>query len=226
MEVPTSLVGLLNGLEGVAEFVEEGSTLPDFDLHCPLLSLPLAFKTSIDNIPSAHAYLRTNADKVSGWLSKLGTKTKPRVGLVWGGSTGHKNDSNRSIALSLLLSYLPTTFDYVCLQKELREVDRATLQAQTIIRYFGEELVDFTDTAALCELMDVVVSVDTSVAHLAGALGKKTWILLPYVPDWRWMLERTDSVWYQSVKLYRQDTAGNWGGVLTQVRDDLSKLVA
>ena len=109
------------------------------------------------------------------------------------------------------------------LQKELREVDKEAL-AGSGLRHYGEELKDFTDTAALCELMDVVVSVDTSVAHLAAAIGKPTWILLPYSPDWRWLLDREDSPWYGTVKLYRQDESRNWGVVLKRVAADLVKL--
>ena len=121
-----------------------------------------------------------------------------------------------------MTQYLTDRFEYVCLQKELREVDRAVLE-KSEIKYFGAELNDFTDTAALCELMDVVISVDTSVAHLAGALGKPTWVLLPYVPDWRWLLNRVDSPWYPSVKLYRQEADRDWGPVLERLAEDLLK---
>ena len=118
---------------------------------------------------------------------------------------------------------MPAGFAYVCLQKEIREVDQETLN-QSSIQYFGDELRDFADTAALCELMDVAISVDTSVAHLSGALGKPTWVLLPHVPDWRWLLDREDSPWYDSVKLYRQDADRSWSSVLKRVANDLLRL--
>lgn len=226
--VPTALVGLLKTLDGVAEVLDKGAQMPDFefDFHCPLLSLPLAFKTEIDNIPAAAAYLKSDAEKMADWANRLGQKKKPRIGLAWSGSGDHVLDAYRSMTLSQLLPYLPDGCDYVCLQKELRELDHDTLQASPHIKYFGDELQDFTDTAALCELMDLVVSVDTSVAHLAGALGKPTWIMLPTYPDWRWLLGRNDSVWYPSVRLYRQTALDNWDGVLDLVRRDMDRLAA
>ena len=115
----------------------------------------------------------------------------------------HKNDHNRSIALGDIVDHLPQQFQYFSLQKEVSDADRETLISRTDILHFGEQLNDFTDTAALCELMDVVVSVDTSVAHLAGAMGKPVWILLPFIPDWRWLLDREDSVWWKGVRLWR-----------------------
>ncbi len=219
--VPNSLMRLLSSLDGVSEWVEQGGTLPAFDFHCPLLSLPLAFKTDLTSIPSSHAYLRSDINKVSEWSKKLGTKTKPRVGIVWSGSTGHKKDQDRSIALSSLIEYLPEDCEYVSLQKELRDTDSVTLAACSQIKHFGDELGDFTDTAALCDLMDVVISVDTSVAHLSGALGKPTWVLLPHIPDWRWLLDREDSPWYPSIKLYRQGEDRHWSSVLKKITADL-----
>ena len=123
--------------------------------------------------------------------------------------------------LTQLLTCLPDGIDYVCLQKELRASDQELLNNQIVIRTFCHELNDFSETAALCELMDVVISVDTSVAHLASALGKETWVLLPYAPDWRWLLDRQDSPWYQSVRLYRQDEQRDWNNVLQKINTDL-----
>jgi hypothetical protein len=161
---------------------------------------------------------------VSQWQIKLGEKYKPRVGLVWSGSTTHKNDHNRSILLSELLKHLPSQCQYVSLQKEVRDKDKDVLELRKDILCFGNELNDFSDTAALCESMDVIISVDTSVAHLAGALGKPVWILLPYVPDWRWLLDRSDSPWYPTAKLYRQNRIGDWSGVFERVSSDLMQL--
>ena len=143
--------------------------------------------------------------------------------MVWSGGTLHKNDRNRSIALQSLLPYLPDGIEYISLQKEVRAADQPALQSSAI-RHFEETLEDFADTAALCDLMDLVICVDTAVAHLAGALKKKTWVLLPYAPDWRWLLDRADSPWYPSAKLYRQDRIGNWTGVLQRVKADLTML--
>ena len=221
LEVQRPLVKLLNNLEGVSSIIAKGDTLPAFDYQCPLLSLPLAFKTELNTIPPVLKNITSDNEKNSKWQINLAEKLKPRVGLVWSGSTGHGNDHNRSLTLSQLLPYLPSNMDYVCLQKELRDIDKALLAQHPEIQYFGDALEDFTDTAALCELMDVVISVDTSVAHLAGTLGKKTWVLLPYHPDWRWLLDRDDSPWYQSAKLYRQERIGDWDGMLEKIRVDL-----
>ena len=150
-------------------------------------------------------------------MIRLGEKSKPRIGLAWSGSTTHKNDHNRSLTFDELLPFLPKGYEYISLQKEIRCVDTDILTASGF-KYFGEELNDFTDTAAICALMDIVVSVDTSVAHLAAAMGKKTLILLPFAPDWRWLLDREDSPWYESVKLIRQPNASNWQGALKVLR--------
>ena len=225
LEVPPALSGLLNGLQGVDTLVQTGQALPEFDYHCPLMSLPLAFKTELLTIPSPSPYLCADGHKLEQWSAKLGERKKPRIGLVWSGSTTHKNDHNRSLKLEELLAYLPKDYEYVSLQKEVRQVDTELL-AGSDIRHYGQELKDFSDTAALCALMDIVISVDTSVAHLAGAIGKPTWVLLPYVPDWRWLLDRDDSPWYESVRLYRQSEDRRWEPVLECVAKDLAILVA
>ena len=222
--VPDSLIELFNGLEGVSQFITNGDTLPPFDFHTPLLSLPLACKTNSSTIPGGEAYLHSDVRKASSWAKRLGKKTKQRVGLVWSGSTVHKNDHNRSIPLAVLLHSLPDHFEFVSLQKEVREEDLATLLAHPHIRHFGEQLHTFSDTAALCDHMDLVVTVDTSVAHLSGALGKPTWILLSYSPDWRWFMEREDSPWYPSVKLFRQYAHGDWTGVVADISKGLTAL--
>ncbi len=226
LEVPEPLLGVLGGLGANIELAVKGKPLPAFDYHCPLLSLPLAFKTDATSIPASQSYLRSDSAKLAEWEQRLGAKTKPRVGLVWSGNADHVNDHNRSIALSALLAALPDTLEYVSLQKEVRATDRQALESNGHIRHFGDAIKDFDDTAALCEWMDLVISVDTSVAHLSGALGRPTWVLLPYVPDWRWQLDRDDSPWYPSVKLYRQAADRVWAGVLARVRADLAALRA
>jgi hypothetical protein len=222
-ELPAALLGLLQGMPGVSDFVVKGQALPAADFHCPLLSLPLAFETTLESIPSPGPYLEANAARVEQWSKRLGPKRRRRIGLVWSGNSQHKNDHNRSIPLELLLPQLPEQFDWVSLQREVREADQRVLELHPGVRHFGAELEDFTDTAALCALMDLVISVDTSVAHLSGALGRPTWILLSYLPDWRWLLDREDSPWYASAKLYRQETNGQWSPVMAQVAQALSR---
>jgi predicted O-linked N-acetylglucosamine transferase (SPINDLY family)/ADP-heptose:LPS heptosyltransferase len=225
LEVQKPLLRLLTNLEGIDQLVVRDSPLPDFDLHCPLLSLPLAFKTRLDSIPANNPYLFSEPDKVKHWQKILGEKTLPRVGLVWAGSSTHQNDHNRSLTLQELLPLLTPHCHYVSLQKDLRDQDAELLAEQPILQHYGEQLNDFTDTAALCELMDIVISVDTSVAHLAAAMGKPTWILLPFIPDWRWLLSRDDSPWYPAVRLFRQTQHGDWQSVIERVSHELHKLI-
>ena len=220
LEYDRPLAGLFEGLEGVSAVIEKGQPLPAFDYHCPLLSLSLAFETRLETIPSPTPYLTSPPEALQRWSARLGEKIQPRIGLVWSGNTANKNDHNRSLTLTQLLPHLPPDYDYVSLQKEVRESDQIAL-AQSSIRHFGNELNDFTDTAALCDLMDLVISIDTSVAHLSGALGKPTWVLLPYVPDWRWLLDRDDSPWYASVRLFRQPKPSDWESALERVHDAL-----
>lgn len=226
LDVQEPLMGLMAGLEGVELLVAKGGALPPFDFHCPLLSLPRAFKTTLQNLPSADGYLAPRPEKVTQWQARLGPRTKPRVGLVWSGSAGHKNDHNRSILLSELLKKLPGNCQYISLQKETRPADQECLNRHPEILQLGQEITDFTDTAALCELVDVVVSADTSVVHLAGATGRPVWVLLPFNPDWRWLLERSDSPWYDSATLYRQSCMGDWREVFDKVGADLARLTS
>ena len=226
-EIPASLLPLLRTLSSTESvtWVASGDTLPPFDVHCPLLSLPLAFETELHTIPTSTAYLHADDERLAHWKARLGKKKKKRIGLVWSGGAGHHNDHNRSLPLSDLVRHLPAHQEYVCLQKEIRAHDLAFLRShRNKIQTFENDIHDFSDTAALCELMDIVISVDTSVAHLAGALGKPLWMLIPYVPDWRWMLNRSDNPWYPTATLYRQPTRGDWDSVLQQIHTDLEML--
>lgn len=220
LEVQEPLVSLLCGLEGVAQVVAKGSALPDFDRHCPLLSMPRALGTKLDTVPSSKRYLGSDARRVAQWSARLGERTCPRVGLAWSGNPNHAHDHERSVPLSDLTGHLPDGLQYVSLQREVRERDRRALQLSGNISNFADDL-DFDNTAALVECLDLVVSVDTSLAHLSAAMGKTTWILLPFVPDWRWLLDRDDSPWYPSVKLYRQDKRGDWNGPFERLGTDL-----
>jgi len=223
IEVPKVLVGLFHGIDYIDRIIEKGQRLPSFDYQIPLMSLPLVLRTEIDNIPAPSKYLYSDDIKRKEWNERLKLKNKPRVGLVWSTSTVNQNSKNRTLKLSELIPFLPDCCDYVCLQKEVKDADKAILES-TSIKYFLNDIKDFTDTAALCDLMDVVISIDTSVAHLAGALGKPAWVLLPFAPEWRWLLERSDSPWYNSVKLYRQDVPMQWETVFTKISGDLQDL--
>jgi tetratricopeptide (TPR) repeat protein len=223
LDVKKPLAKLLANLDSVSHLTSEGDAPPFFDYHCPLLSLPLAFKTTVDTIPFTSGYLSAEPGRLGYWRARLEEKIAPRIGLVWSGNAKHRKDRKRSFALASLIPYLPGGVEYFCLQTELRAADQETLLAHPHILNFGGEL-EFDNTAALCECMDLVISVDTSVAHLSAALGKRTWILLPFNPDWRWLMDRSDSPWYRSVKLYRQRERGVWSEVFEQVRHDLTEL--
>jgi hypothetical protein len=188
LDVQRPLTTLLAHLEGVWQMAAAGSAPPQADYCCPLMSLPLAFNTRLNSIPSATRYLSVSAAQIARWQERLGEKTKPRIGLTWSGSAANRRDRDRSLRLADLMPQLPEEFQYVSLQKEVREIDRPSLQSNPVILNFAEDQADFSDAAALCECMDVVLSVDTSVAHLSAALGKETWIMLPFSPDWRWLL--------------------------------------
>ena len=221
-EVEAPLYGLMQSLGGVHTLVRQREPLPAFDYYCPVMSLPVALGTRMDNIPAPTPYLRAPKDKLLQWKERLGARPGPRIGLIWSGSPSHKGDRHRSIALAPLLRALPLGPQYISLQKELRQNDATALAQVPGLQHFGDEIVDFSDTAALCTLMDLVIGVDTSVTHLAGALGTPIWLLLPHLPDWRWLLDRSDTPWYPHMRLFRQETVGDWGPVLDRVQTQIA----
>ncbi len=225
LEIDGSLKELLSGLAGVSHCIAKGETLPDFDFHCPLTSLPLAFGTTLDTIPSAVPYISVGTH-ATDWGTRLHSRNLVRVGLVWSGNPNHTNDSNRSMPLECLLPLLDVKAQFVGLQKDIRPGDQAVLGARNDILHLGAELKSFADTAALIEHLDLVISADTSVAHLAGALGRPVWIFLPYVPDWRWLVDREDSPWYPTARLFRQSQTREWHSVIEAMRRALTEFVA
>jgi len=225
LEVPSVLMSVFRSLKENFILIESGKLLPDFDYHCPVMSLPLAFKTKVKTIPTPYPYLYVNKDKKQQLNKKFDKKTVARIGLVWAGNPHHKNDRKRSLLLKQFSSLLTLPFEFHSLQKDIREIDVQTIIDFPQVRQYKDELYDFSDTAALIDAMDIIISVDTSVAHLAAAMGKDVWILLPYLPDFRWMLDREDSPWYPSVKLYRQEKINNWDNTLEKLKDDLLKII-
>ncbi|HUO00499.1 MAG TPA: glycosyltransferase family 9 protein, partial [Bradyrhizobium sp.] len=220
LEVEEPLCELMMGLAGPTRVIAKGDALPDFDLRCPLPSLPLAFNTRLETIPSDASYLRLPKQALDYWGAMLGTKHGVRVGLAWAGNTKHVRDGERSMRLHDLQPLIDNGATFVSLQKDVRAGDIETLKSYNMIQ-FGEELGDFSDTAALISQLDLVISVDTSVAHLAGALGKPVWILLTHAPDWRWLLSREDSPWYPTARLFRQRESREWGSVVARLREAL-----
>ncbi|MBV9560131.1 MAG: tetratricopeptide repeat protein [Bradyrhizobium sp.] len=221
LEVQPALRELLAPMPGVAQIIAEGEPRPDFDLTCPITSLPLAFDTTLETIPSAVPYL--SAGKRAGaWKRRLGATT-PRIGIAWSGNPKHANDHNRSMSLRTLLPLFDGGAQFVSLQKEVRADDWAVLRWQEQVLDASPWLTSFAKSAALISQLDLVISVDTSVAHLAGALGRPVWILLPYVPDWRWLLDRDDTPWYPTARLFRQDESRDYTGVVARLRRELGR---
>ena len=225
MSVQQPLCGLLKQISPTIQILNSNEEPTDFDYHCPLLSLPLAFGTTLETIPAEQQYLKADERLRSVWSARLPPKTKPRIGVVWSGSTVHTKDHYRSMELQQFLKIFSPDAEWICLQKKIREKDFAILRQSGRIAFFGDDLRDFSDTAALLGLMDLVITIDTSVAHLAGAMGKPVWILLPYDPDWRWLLDRDDSPWYPSARLFRQQQIGNWATVTDQVKNELRSAI-
>ena len=221
LEVQPAVKSLLTCVSGVSKVFSKGEQLPDFDFQCPLLSLPLAFKTALETIPSSIPYLRSDNGKVEHWQTTLGGRAVPRVGLVWAGGISNKY---RSIPLIEFAKLVSEKAQFFSLQKEINTADRETLNKRGV-RHFGKKLKDFSDTAALLHLMDLVITVDTSVAHLAGAMGKPVWILLPFNADCRWLLDRDDSPWYPTARLFRQPANGDWSNVIAKIENEFARLL-
>jgi tetratricopeptide (TPR) repeat protein len=223
LEVQPALRALMASLPGVHTLLSRGDALPPFDVHCPLLSLPLAFGTRLQTIPPACPDLAPPADRVAHWRERLGPATRARIGLVWQGNPGHDNDRNRSMRLSALRPLFELPVDWVSLQRPMPAADREAAAALPFALDLGEALTDFVDTAAVVSLLDGVVAVDTAVAHVAGALGRPGWLLLPWVADWRWMRGRGDSPWYPAMRLLRQPAPGAWDPVVDRLVSDLAR---
>ena len=219
LEAPAPLLGLLSRLPGLAGIVPAGAALPPFDLHCPLLSLPRAFGTTLSTVPAEVPYLTADPDRVAAWRGRLRRIDGPRIGLVWAGNPAQRDDRRRSIPLAELapLATVPGV-SFVSLQKGRREAPPDGM------RFFDwtDELRDYDDTAALIEALDLVIGVDTGVVHLAGALGRPVWVMNRFEPYFAWLTERADSPWYPSLRQFRQPAPGNWSSVIESVRAALA----
>jgi tetratricopeptide (TPR) repeat protein len=233
LEVQAPLKRLMASLPGVAQVFARGEALPPFDLHCPLALLPLRTGTVLETIPAEIPYLRADPVQVDAWRVRLASLPGLRVGLVWAGGQVASQpeqllvDRRRSIALSRLapLAAVPG-LSFISLQKGPPATQAAQPPAGMALYDFTAELTDFAETAALVEALDLVISVDTAVAHLAGALGKPVWLLNRFDTCWRWLLDRTDSPWYPSLRLFRQQAPGDWDGVLAELQTALRARLA
>ncbi|UFS72416.1 tetratricopeptide repeat protein [Geomonas sp. RF6] len=224
VECRRELVTLFSRQAGVAVVVQGGASLPDFDTFTYLLSLPRLLGTELSSIPAGVPYLTPDPGLCASWRERLGEGHALKVGVVWAGSAGYKNDRNRSLEARHLspLGELP---DVELYSLQIGEAARAVQGSSPVLRAvdLSPEIRHFSDTAAIIANLDLVVAVDTAVAHLCGALGKPVWVLIPKGNDWRWLRERDDSPWYPTMRLYRQDRVGEWSSVVARVRADLKK---
>jgi tetratricopeptide (TPR) repeat protein len=234
IEVQKPAVGLMRTLKGASEVIELGQPLPPFDFHCPVMSLPHAFGATLETIPANVPYLSADPAKVSAWERRLGPKTRPRVGLVW--SSGVRPDQpelaaangRRNLPFDSLKAFKGLPLDFVSLQKgepaesEFAAVDQGAWEGPSIANV-AAELRDWADTAALIAALDLVVTVDTAIPHLAGALGRPTWVMNRFDPCWRWLETRADSPWYPTLRLFGQPAMGDWDSVVAEVRIELEK---
>jgi tetratricopeptide (TPR) repeat protein len=217
LEVHPELKPLMSRLPGCAAVIGRGEPRPAHDVHCPLGSLPLALKTTPATVPAELPYLTADPARVARWSGRLAAHGNPRTAIVWAGNVAHANDRNRSLPLAALAPLWATErARFVSLQRDLRPGDADAL-ASTPVLHLGPELDDFDDTAAVLAQCDLVISADTSVAHLAGALGRPLWVLLPYAADWRWTAAGERSPWYPSARLFRQPDPGDWESVVNEV---------
>jgi tetratricopeptide (TPR) repeat protein len=246
LEVQPELKNLLAGIAGVASCHARGEKLPAYDVHCPLGSLPLALKTEAATIPADIPYLQADKTRLAKWRPLVAALPGKRVSLSWAGNASHPNDRNRSIALAQLEPLLLlNNVSFLSIQRELRAHDREILARHPNVTPLGDDLPDMADTAAIAALADLTIAVDTAVAHVAGALGRPLWVLLPFAPDWRWTpaldpdkrepnlaedQARTPitgrSPWYPQARLFRQPALADWASVIATLRGELERFVA
>ncbi|MBU3577681.1 tetratricopeptide repeat protein [Polynucleobacter sp. UK-Kesae-W10] len=224
--VPGALLALLQAPNERVTLVDEKHLPSDVDCYCPLLSLPYSLNIRTVDIARIHPSLLIDQAKVAQWNSRLGRKKGAlRVGITWSGNPTFKKDHLRSLALADFVKCLPEqNIEYISLQQVIRPRDQELVSQLSHIQFVEKEIVDFSDTAALIECLDLVVTTCTSIAHLAGSLGKPCWVLLPFAPDWKWFASSTSSPWYPSVKLFRQPELRNWDAVFANVKSELSAL--
>ena len=223
LQCHAELVPLLRQVKGLSEVLARGESLPGFDAYSTLLSLPRLFATTLETIPATIPYLSADPARSATWAARLGADRRFKIGIAWAGSAVHKDDQRRSMPLAALapLSSIPGLL-FVSLQKGPQAQQIQSQPTGLAIVDWTADLHDFADTAALIAHLDLVIAVDTAVVHLAGAMGKPVWTLLASVPDWRWLLNRSDTPWYPTMRLFRQPTRGDWTSVVDQIAQSLT----
>jgi hypothetical protein len=233
IEIDPALCGILSNVDGITKILKkriEGTLSypaeerPPYHVYQSIMSLPYVFNTTLDTIPPpTQLNIKRNTDTLFKWQSILGNKNRPRIGVLWSGREEYDKDKQRSMFFRDFIRGLPKGPEYFCMQKFIRKRDHNDFKAQNIVTFIGDKFDDYLDTAAALTSMDLLVSVDTGVAHLAATMNKETWIIISHANDWRWLTKRTDSPWYPSVKLYRQlpEDTGSYKKVLSKIRTDI-----
>ncbi|CAE6840777.1 hypothetical protein R75465_06705 [Paraburkholderia aspalathi] len=213
LEVNAEILSLAQRSQGFDDIVVRGSLPPAFDLHCEMMSLPMAMSLTLAELPGQIPYLSADPQRFGKWRERLADLPRPLVALVWAGRPTHFNDANRSITLAQFAPLARPGMTFLSIQKGPAAKQATAPPPGMSLVSLSDDIHDFEDTAAILSTADLLISVDSSPVHLAGALGRPVWVMLPFVPDWRWLLERTDTPWYPQTRLFRQTARGDWGGV-------------
>jgi len=221
LEVKSEVLSLAKACAGYDEILTHGSLPPVFDMHCELMSLPMVLGLKLSDLPGPLPYLRADPVRVERWQQRLADLPRPWVALVWAGRPTHNNDKNRSMSVAQLAPLARVPASFIAIQKGPAAAQAASgsegVSSFSSLTSLSDEIVDFADTAAILSVVDVLISVDSSPVHLAGALGREAWVMLPMVPDWRWLLDRDDTPWYPNMKLFRQTQPGDWSDVIARL---------
>ncbi|MGV2290466.1 glycosyltransferase family 9 protein [Trinickia sp. YCB016] len=223
LEINAETLSLAQRSAGFDDIVVRGTLPPAFDMHCEMMSLPMALGLKLDDLPGPVPYLSADPQRLAHWRQRLRDLPRPLVALVWAGRPTHFNDANRSLKLAQLAPLAQAGVSFVSIQKGPAAAQADSPPEGMRLLSLSGEIADFDDTAAILSIADLLISVDSSPVHLAGALGRPVWVMLPKVPDWRWLLERTDTPWYPDMRLFRQDVRADWAGVIARMAAELAR---
>jgi hypothetical protein len=227
LEVNAEAYALAKRMDGIDEVILRGTIPPAFDMHCEMMSLPMAMGLTLEQLSgTATPYLKADPARVEHWRQRLARLPRPLVAVVWAGRPTHFNDANRSMTLAQFAPLGATGATFLAIQKGAAEKQALTPPDGMNLVSLSDDIRDFDDTAAILEVVDLLISVDSSPVHLAGALGRPVWVMLPFVPDWRWLLGRADTPWYPNTRLFRQRARGDWTSVVLDMAERLAAMVA
>lgn len=221
LEINGEALPLARRMGGFDDIVARGGLPPAFDVHCEMMSLPMAMELKLSDLPGTMPYLSADPQRLAAWRERLQGLPRPLIALVWAGRPTHPNDANRSMRLAQFAPLAGIKATFLAVQKGPAEAEAATAPAGMKVISLAKEIRDFEDTAAILAVADLLISVDSSPVHLAGALGRPVWVMLPFIPDWRWLMNRHDTPWYPSMRLFRQARSGDWEGVIQAVASKL-----